>query len=102
MIYIGTELKVKVTIEAGGFDMNRDNFTIDVKRKNSNEIIRHFEKSDLLQIDNGGGWFMLLDSSELGTGTICAVVTAYVPDEDFKDGFRKEVQKVTLFNVTPV
>lgn len=39
------------------------------------------------------------DSSQLGAGKIMCRVTAYIPDADFEDGLRKEVETVET-NVT--
>ena len=36
----------------------------------------------------------LVDSSKLGTGTIRCRVTAHIPDADFDDGIRTEIEEV--------
>ena len=41
-----------------------------------------------------------LDTAELGTGDYIVTTIAYVPDEDFDDGLRTEVQKQLLCSVT--
>lgn len=40
-----------------------------------------------------------VDSTKLGIGKIMCRVTAYIPDADFEDGLRKEVETVET-NVT--
>ena len=96
--YIGTELKFIIEITADGFSMVDDNFTVLLKRGG---VSRLFEKGDLIQ-DDEDNFYVCFDSTDFGKGLITAVVTAYVPDEDFDDGFRTEVQKFDLIKIESV
>ena len=96
--YIGTELKFIIEITADGFSMVDDNFTVLLKRGGFSKL---FEKGDLIQ-DDEDNFYVCFDSAEFGKGLITAVVTAYVPDEDFDDGFRTEVQKFDLIKIESV
>ena len=42
------------------------------------------------------GYYLCFDTADFGTGQIFAIITAYVPDTDFADGFRTEKLKVEL------
>lgn len=94
-IYIGTELKFLVEIGAGGFSMADDRFTVDIMRGNN---VLHFEKEDM-ELDRNGNWYVCFDTLALGTGIVTAKITAYIPDDDYVDGFRTEIQKMTLLTI---
>lgn len=96
-IYIGTELKYLVEIGAQGFSMDKDRFTVDIMR-GPNTI--HFEKTDM-EFDDNGNYYVCFDTLSLGTGVVTAKVTAYVPDTDYPDGFRTEVQRIDLITIKP-
>lgn len=96
--YIGTELKFIIEITADGFSMVDNNFTVTLKR---GSYSRTFEKGDLVQ-DDEDNFYLCFDSSEFGKGLITAIIRAYVPDEDFDDGFRTEIQKFDLIKIESI
>lgn len=97
-IFVGTELKFKIEIEAKGFSMETDDFNVVIKRRNQ---VKAYNKEDLVT-DGEGGYYVCFDTAEFGVGTISAVVTAYVPDTDFPDGLRTEVYAMDLVNINKV
>lgn len=97
-IFVGTELKFKIDIQAAGFSMDDDDFTVTIRRRNQEKV---FKKEDLVT-DEEGGYYVCFDTAEFGTGIISAVVTAYVPDLDFDDGLRTEVTEMELVIVDKV
>ena len=96
--FIGTELKFLITIEAGGFSMVDDDFTVTIKRGSKQRV---FAKKDLAR-DNEDNFYVCFDSAEFGSGVIQAIITAYIPDLGFPDGFRTEVFAMDLVNVNRV
>lgn len=92
LVYVGTKLKYALTITSPGFDMLTDDFTVDILggRKRL-----HFDKEDLV-VDENDQYYVCFDTEELGGGIIEAVITAFVPDDDFDDSIRKEVVKIEL------
>lgn len=97
-IFVGTELKFKIDIEAEGFSMVDDDFNIVVQKRNVKKV---FNKADLRK-DGEGNYYVCFDTAEFGPGTVSAVATAYVPDSDFEDGFRTEVYAMDLVNINKV
>lgn len=103
--FLGTEVKYLVQIEASGFDMARDDFEITIKR---GKIEHVFAKSDLIDelVSQDGiithNYYLCFDTAEFGKGTLTCIVRAYVPDTDFPDGLRTEVDVFELINVRPV
>lgn len=93
--YIGTELKFAIAIEAEGFSMEDDNFTVELRCGLKSITL---DKGDCIE-DASGNWYITFDSRELGSGIVRAIITAYVPDDDFDDGFRTEVAKIDLIHI---
>lgn len=90
-IWNGTEVKMRLTIEAPGFSMDNDDFTIVLKCGGHSLT---FTKDDLV-VDEHGNYIVCFDTAPFGSGSVDAVITAYVPDDDFNDGTRTEVLKLT-------
>lgn len=103
--FLGTEVKYLVQIEASGFDMTTDDFEITIKR---GKIEHVFTKSDLVDesyTEEGEvkhNYYLCFDTAEFGKGTLTCIVRAYVPDTDFPDGLRTEVDMFDLIDVRQV
>lgn len=96
-IYRGTELKFRLTIEADGFSMEDDDFAVRVySRRKSIKI----PKENMI-VDGEGNYIFTFGTADLDTGDITLETTAYVPDTDFDDGIRTEVNKIELCKVLP-
>jgi hypothetical protein len=93
--FLGTEKKYLLEIKSAGFDMETDDFNVTIKR-GANVIT--LKKEDLVQ-DHEGNFYITFDTSDLGTGVASVTVTAYVPDSDFPDGLRTEVEKFNLVRI---
>lgn len=95
-IYQGTELKFLLEITSEGFSMVDDDFKVVIKNIKNEKVIR---KDEMLLTDNDE-YIFTVDTAELGTGEYWITTIAYVPDTDFDDGIRTEVQKQLLCVVT--
>ena len=93
--FLGTEKKYVIDIQSSGFDMERDEFEIEIKRGPNTILLR---KSDLVQ-DIDGNFYITFDTAELGAGGVSMTVTAHVPDADFPDGIRDEVEKFKFLRI---
>ena len=96
--YIGTDLKYLIQIEAEGFSMDDDNYTI-VLRCNGREIT--VPKEDIVEGDNDDH-YLLVDTSQFGSGMLKMIVYAEVPDDNFSDGARTEVASFDLCELKKV
>jgi hypothetical protein len=97
MIWVGTDLKFAINIICEGFVMDEDDFKIVLvngKRK------LEFNKDDL--VENDGTWYLCFNSEDIGAGDIDMITYAYVPDGDFKDGYRTEIYKSVLCHLSNV
>lgn len=104
--FFGSEVKCLVEVSSPGFDMVRDDFEIDLKRGSTT---KHFAKSDLItetytetvdgQSVEKTDYYLCFDTKDFGKGLLTAIITAHVPDHDFPDGIRDEVDKFDFFNI---
>lgn len=97
MSSIGTQLKINIHIDnIDNYSMNDMDFECEFYIS-PNKFITVYKK-DMIKVDNEN-FIAIVDSEKLGIGKLMVKVTAYVPDGDFEDGFRKEVAR-TYTNVT--
>ena len=84
--YYGTTPKYRLDINAG---MPMSDFDFDVKLINGSNHIT-IEKSDM-PVDSDGYYYLCFDTTDLGIGRVKAVITAYIDDQDYDGGVRREV-----------
>lgn len=97
-VWLGSEVKLAVSITAEGFDMMRDDFRIVIHGGMGNiEVPR-----EGLLINESGEWILGIDTNALGAGKVTMVTYAEVPDSDFPDGVRTEVDKTEIFTIKAV
>lgn len=94
-LILGEEAKFAVNVSAEGFSMTDDTFKVSIMR--GHNVVKEYTKEDLVL--DGDVWIMCVDTTETGTGSFDAAVTAYVPDSLFPDGLRTEIERVQLMNV---
>lgn len=92
--YIGSDFKALVVLEAQGFDMDLDDWGITVYI--DDKKAHTYKKGDCVR-DDGGQYFVPVSGDYLKkTGTLKLVATAWIPDEDFPNGVRREVMPVVI------
>ena len=107
--FFGTECKYLVEIQSPGFVLERVEFEVVLSRGSTRQI---FHKSDMVAepytvIEDGQevekmNYYVCFDTYDFGNGVITATVIAHVPDTDFDDGIRDEVEEFPLMNVKSV
>lgn len=97
-VYIGTDVKFIVEPTSPGFDKTQDDFEVLLKR---GKITKKFTKSDMI-VDEDDNYYICFSTTEFGKGLVQAIITAHVPDDDFEDGFREEVDKIDLIDIMAV
>ena len=68
--------------------------TVKVINMSENDVDADFVKADCIMTDDGASYVVLVDSEELGIGTLMLRLTVYMPDTDYQSGTRKEVIKI--------
>ena len=92
---IGTEKKYVIDIRSTGFSMEDDDFEVDIYRGSQT---LHINKSDMI-VDYEGNFYFTFNTADLGVGLATIVVTAHVPDGDFLDGIRDEVDTFRFLRI---
>ena len=89
----GEEKKVQITITRTGFVMNDDDFKVKLSWGLMGQSMT-ITKDQMFSNDRDE-WFFVFDSSPM-IGPITAECTYYVPDSDYPDGLRTEVNRQFL------
>ena len=93
MIYLklkdyGTEFKLNINIEPLD-DITMDDYDFTVELSTMQKSLK-YDKSQLIRQDKNN-YTVLVNTEEIGLGSLRCKVTANIPDTDFEDGFRTEV-----------
>lgn len=92
MSVLGTELKLKVNISPiDGIPLSNCDFYCTFFTSTSKK--KEVHKSNMTKIDNDN-YMVLLDTKDLGIGTVKMTIKVLVPDSDFNDGYRTEIETV--------
>lgn len=99
-VYIGTELKLNISIEKmGSLSMSSYDFDIVLAAGNAKrQSLTLSKKGDVLssglkRVDDDN-YIVAFDTKELGMGRLTVQITAYIPDGDFQDGKRTEIDRI--------
>ena len=96
--YIGTDLKFQITLTAEGFDQDENNYDIDFYCGSNTP--KHYTQQNVVK-GGDGCHYLLIPTNDLTPGMMKMVITAYVPDPDFPNNVRKEVESITLGPIKP-
>lgn len=94
--YAGSRLKWAVNMTCEGFSMDDDDWKIVVTRGNNTV---EYTKDNSIKDETEDQWYITVDTLALGAGQCYITFVAYVPDSDFPDGIRTEIQEYELVNV---
>lgn len=90
-VEIGTELKINLNIDpVGAFTM--DSYDWEAEVFSCGEAL-HIDKSEAIRVDDSN-YMLLIDTNKTGAGTLKCKVTARIPDSDFPDMYRTEVNTI--------
>ena len=95
--YIGTDMKFQVTLTAEGFNQGSDRYDLDFY---CGDQVRHFTQNDIVT-DGEGNYYLLVPTTGLTPGMMRLVVTVYVPDTDFSNNVRREVESIVIGPLRP-
>lgn len=99
-LYLGTDLKILVKMEAPGFSMEDDEW--EVMLKIGGKIVGEYPKAECIK-DEEGNYYACVRGSSLKNGALDIVFHALVPDSDFMDdGLRNEYDKQPLATIKKI
>lgn len=91
-VFLGTELKLNVNIEPlGAVTMDDFDFEVEAYCNPSKSLV--ILKKDSIRVDENN-YIVRVDTNKVGLGYLKCKVTANIPDTDFSDGRRTEVDSV--------
>lgn len=105
--YKGEEIKFAINIEAPGFNMDTDDFDIEVKSgntsvkgykdssKSQDTAVRVFKETKNEQ-EEDNGWYAIVNTATLAIGQMRVISTAYIVDANADDGIRKSIDVKNL------
>lgn len=85
--FLKSKYKYAVNMEAEGFDMDTDDWTITVSRGPNKQV---FDKTSASYDSGEGQWYILVDTDKLGAGQSYISFEAKIPDTDDESGYRWE------------
>lgn len=94
-VTLGSDVKIEFTAELpDGLLLKDVDFTLKVINMSEKDVDADFVKADCIMTDEGASYVVLVDSEDLGIGTLMLRLTVYIPDTDYQSGTRKEVIKI--------
>lgn len=96
--FIGEPLKYIVTLQAEGFDMERDDFHLAVT---GCKIDHDYAKEELYH-DLEGHFVLIIETANAKKGDLYIASHAMVPDTDFPGGIREEIDQQYLATLIPL
>lgn len=96
--YTGDDLKFQITLTAEGFDQTSCNYNIDLY---CGKNVQHFDQDDVKE-GADGKFYLPIPKTKLSPGLMKMVITAHVPDDDFADGIRDEVEVINLGTIKSI
>ena len=94
-VTLGSDVKIAFTADlTDGLLLKDVDFTVKVINMSDKDKDVEIPKADCIMIDDGASYVVLVDSEELGIGTLMLRLTVYIPDTDYQSGTRKEIIKI--------
>ena len=94
-VTLGSDVKIAFTADLPDELLLKDvDFTLKVINMSEKDVDADFVKADCIMTDEGASYVVLVDSEDLGIGTLMLRLTVYIPDTDYQSGTRKEVIKI--------
>ena len=94
MIYYGADFKASIKLEpAGQYNMDDYDFRADFYCSPRKKVT--VQKEDMIR-KGENEYHATLSSRDLGPGMLSCTITRYIPDVDFPDGLRTDIQVFNL------
>ena len=82
-----------------GFSMDDDNWSVSVMC--ANKIVQVIPKEDCVK-EEDNKWYVFINAEYLKKGDLTLVAHIYVPDSNFNDGYRDEVELAKVGKIIKV
>ena len=94
-VTLGSDVKIEFTAELpddltlSDVDFSGKVLNADIKDKSV-----EFTKADCIELEGGENYVVMVDSDDLGIGTLMLKLTVMIPDTDYQSGTRKQVVNI--------
>ena len=89
---LGSDVKISFTADLpDGLLLKDIGFNGQVINADAKDKVVNFTKADCIMIGDGADYVVLVDTTELGIGSLFMKLTVHIPDTDYERGYRKEV-----------
>ena len=94
MVTLGSDVKIEFTADLPDELLLKDiDFTVKVINADTNSH-EDYQKADCIMVGDGADYVVLVDTEDMGVGTLMLRLTVFIPDTDYQSGTRKEVIKI--------
>jgi hypothetical protein len=93
-VTLGSDVKIEFTADLPDELLLKDiDFTVKVINADTNNQ-EDYTKADCIMVGDGADYVVLVDTEDMGIGTLMLRLTVFIPDTDYQSGTRKEVIKI--------
>ena len=94
-VTLGSDVKIEFTAELpDGLTLSDVDFSGKVLNADQKDVDMDFIKADCIELEGGENYVVMVDSDDLGIGTLMLKLTVLIPDTDYQSGTRKQVVNI--------
>ena len=94
-VTLGSDVKIEFTAELpDDMKLSDMDFSGKVLNVDQKDVDVDFNKADCIELEDGANYVVMVDSDDLGIGTLMLKLTVMIPDTDYQSGTRKQVVNI--------
>ena len=94
-VTLGSDVKIEFTAELpDDLTLSDVDFSGKVLNVDQKDVDVDFNKADCIELEDGANYVVMVDSDDLGIGTLMMKLTVHIPDTDYLSGTRKQVVNI--------
>ena len=94
-VTLGSDVKIEFTAELpDDMKLSDVDFSGKVLNVDQKDVDVDFNKADCIELEDGANYVVMVDSDDLGIGTLMLKLTVHIPDTDYLSGTRKQVVNI--------
>ena len=94
-VTLGSDVKIEFTAELpDDLTLSDVDFSGKVLNADMKDESVDFNKADCIELEGGENYVVMVDSDDLGIGTLMLKLTVMIPDTDYQSGTRKQVVNI--------
>lgn len=90
---VGSEIKINVNVEPHGV-YHLSDYDFKCRFYTTQRSFIDVTKQEMIKLDNDN-YIACIDTTRLGNGEVLLVFEAHLPDNDFADGYRTEIARLS-------